>query len=155
MRSPWRWLVIGLLTTATPGVSAPTSEQIKSVASDLVCLCDTCNRESLSTCLCGFATTERDAIGDLLSAGQTRQQIVDGYVDRFGPMGLANPPEGYDVVWIVPFVMLAIGVFAVRQVLVYWHRDRPGAEATAPAARATEAGDYDDRLRRDLDDFEA
>ena len=70
-------------------------------------------------------------------------------------MGLANPPEGYDVVWIVPFVLLGVGVFAVRQVLVYGHRDRPGAEATAPAARATEAGDYDDRLRRDLDDFES
>ena len=137
MRSPWRWLVIGLLTTATPGVSAPTSEQIKNVASDLVCLCGTCNRESLSTCLCGFATTERDAIGDLLGAGQTRQQIVDGYVDRFGPMGLANPPEGYNVVWIVPFVMLGVGVFAVRQRQLRRQRGRPRPGTTMTVCDAT------------------
>lgn len=155
MRCVWPVLVFGLLAVATPSVSAPTPEQIKDVAADLVCLCGTCNRESLSTCLCGFATTERDAIADLLGAGRTRQQIVESYVDRFGPMGLANPPEGYDVVWIVPFVMLGVGIFAVRQVLLYWRGDRHAAEAAPLATRTTKPGSYDDRLRRDLDDFEA
>lgn len=154
MRSLWTLLVFGLLA-ATPGMSAPTPKQIKDVAADLVCLCGTCNRESLSTCLCGFATTERDAIGDLLGAGRTRQQIVESYVDRFGPMGLANPPEGYDVVWIVPFVMLGGGIFAVRRVLLNWRGDRRASEAAPHAACPTKPGAYDDRLRRDLDDFEA
>ena len=148
-------LTVLALTVLTAPASAATSKEIKQVARELVCLCGTCNRESLSTCLCGFATTERDAIGDLLGAGRTRQQIVESYVDRFGPMGLANPPEGYDVVWIVPFVMLGGGIFAVRRVLLNWRGDRRASEAAPHAACPTKPGAYDDRLRRDLDDFEA
>ena len=150
-----RLLTIGLLALAAPGGAAPSTEQIKEVARDMVCLCGTCNRESLATCLCGFATTEREAIGDLLHAGQSRQQIVDSYVERFGPMGLAQPPEGYDVVWVVPFLMLGVGVLGVRQVLVYWRSDRHAAAKPAQAPATTvKPGAYEDRLRADLDDFE-
>ncbi|HCL26885.1 MAG TPA: hypothetical protein DIC52_00425 [Candidatus Latescibacteria bacterium] len=146
-------LLISFGALTTPVAAAPTPEQIKDVAHDLVCLCDTCNRESLSTCQCGFATAERETIGEMLVAGQSRQQIVDSYVDRFGSMGLANPPEGYDVVWIVPFVMLGVGVLGVRQVLVYWRRGRPVAAASVTPTAAP--GAYGDRLRDDLDSFEA
>ncbi|MBQ37418.1 MAG: hypothetical protein CME04_13595 [Gemmatimonadaceae bacterium] len=147
-------LVAGLLLVVVPGDAAPTPEQVKDVAADLVCLCGTCNRESLSTCLCGFATSERDAIGEMLEGGQTRQQIVDSYVGRFGPMGLANPPEGYDLVWVVPFVMLGAGVLGVRQVLVYWRGERPAT--TTPGGEGTvKTSSFDDRLRRDLEEFEA
>lgn len=147
----------------SPALAAPSPEQIKEVARDLVCLCGTCNRESLATCLCGTATSERDNIGGLLEAGLDRQQIVESYVERFGPMTLAQPPAGYDVVWIVPILMLVAGVFGVRQVLVYWRRDRqtevqspadlPGSVPATPAPKRP--GSYDDRLRTDLDEFES
>jgi len=150
-----RLLLLGLLTFAAPGGAAPSTEQIKAVARDMVCVCGTCNRESLATCLCGFATAEREAIGDMLHTGQTSQQIVDSYVERFGPMGLAEPPEGYDVVWVVPFLMLGVGILGVRQVLVYWRSDRqPAASPTQAAEAAQKPGVYNDRLRADLDDFE-
>ena len=83
------------------------------------------------------------------------REFPTSYVDRFGPMGLANPPEGYDVVWIVPFVMLGGGIFAVRRVLLNWRGDRRASEAAPHAACPTKPGAYDDRLRRDLDYFEA
>lgn len=151
-----RQLVVGLLLLAAPGGAAPSAEQIKDVARDLVCVCGTCNRESLATCLCGTATSERATIGDLLHAGQTRAQIVSSYVERFGPMGLAKPPEGYDVVWVVPFLMLGVGVLGVRQILVYWRGGRqatPAGVQTHTAAQKSSA--YDDRLRADLDEFES
>lgn len=153
-------LIALVLAPVSPAAAAPSPEQIKDVARDLVCLCGTCNRESMATCLCGTATSERDNIGALLEAGQTPQQIVDGYVERFGPMTLAQPPAGYDVVWVVPFFMLIAGVFGVRQVLVYWRRDRPATSDTEPATQpvtepAPGTGAYDKRLRSDLDDFES
>jgi len=144
-----------LLLLSVPGNAAPSAEQIKDVARDMVCLCGTCNRESLATCLCGFATTEREAIGEMLHTGQTRQQIVTSYVERFGPMGLAKPPAGYDVVWVVPFLMLGVGILGVRQVLVYWRSPRQQTAISVPAhANDKEPGAYGDRLRADLDDFE-
>lgn len=155
----YRCTLLLVALTALPAVAAPTPEQIKEVAADLVCLCGSCNRESLATCLCGaFAVPERESIGRMLSAGRTREQIVDGYVERFGPMVLANPPEGYDVVWIVPFVVLIGGVFGVRQVLVYWRRERSGRSAASGETTPTvgsEPSPHEERLRRELDAFES
>lgn len=151
------WLVAFGVSLATAAAAAPSPEQIKEVARDLVCLCGTCNRESLSTCLCGHATGEREAIGTMIDAGMSRQQIVDDFVERHGPMVLSEPPEGYDVVWVVPFLMLAVGVVGVRQVLVFWRRDRApreGSPAPAEKAATSPASHEVDRLRRDLEGFD-
>lgn len=164
---PWRRVGLGALALAVllavPAVAAPAStptpEQIKQVAADLVCLCGDCNRESLATCICGiFAIPEREAIGRLLAEGRSRQEIVDSYVARFGSQVLANPPKGYDVVWIVPFVVLVAGAIGVRQILVHWRRHR-SAQGSLPAVAAAVGAprpedDYQERLRQELDRFE-
>lgn len=148
-------LILCLLSGAAGVQAATTPEQVKDVASDLVCLCGTCNRESLSTCQCGFATSERELIGEMMDSQKTRQQIVDSYIDRFGVMGLANPPDGYDVVWVVPFLLLVVGGFGVRQVLVYWRRDPAGSSQPPMAVATRKSSTYDDRLQSDLTDFES
>lgn len=145
-------LLVLLAGRPAPAASAPTPEEIKAVAGDLVCLCGTCNRESLATCLCTeFAVPERASIGRLLAEGRTHDEIVAHYVERFGAMVLANPPEGYDVVWIIPFVVLLAGIVGVRQVLVYWRRD---ARLPASTPAALRASSYEQQLRRDLERFE-
>lgn len=151
------WLFVLGVALATGAGAAPSPEQIKEVARDLVCLCGTCNRESLSTCLCGHATGEREEIGSMINAGMSRQAIVDDFVERHGPMVLSEPPEGYDVVWVVPFLVLAVGVVGVCQVLVLWRRDRtPRVVSPAPAEKAARnpASHEVDRLRRDLEGFD-
>ena len=149
-------LLAFLAVRSAAAAPTPTPEEIKGVAADLVCLCGTCNRESLATCLCTeFAVPERESIGRLLAEGRTHDEIVARYVERFGAMVLASPPEGYDVVWIIPFVGLLAGIVGVRQVLVYWRRDGapPAAPPTAPAA-ALRATPYALQLRRDLERFD-
>jgi cytochrome c-type biogenesis protein CcmH/NrfF len=142
-----------------PADAAPTPEQIKAVAADMVCLCGSCNRESLATCLCGaFAVPERESIGRMLEAGSTPEEIVATYVGRFGSMVLANPPEGYDAVWIIPFGVLAAGVLGVRQILVRWRRGHPGSVSAEPVPVGPgkpASSPLDERLRRDLDNFDS
>ena len=152
---------------AAAAPSPVTSAQIKEVARELVCLCGSCNRESLATCICtAFAVPEREVIGEALAAGQTPQQIVDSFVERFGPRALAAPPaRGYTLLaWIGPFVGLAFGVVFVRQVLLRWRRDHATPEAgVAGGGDAVDGGpatgaDIDNpvrqRLKRELDEFE-
>ena len=142
--------------------SSPTPEQIKEVASDLVCLCGSCPRESLATCMCtAFAVPQREAIGRALTAGKEREQIVEEFVDRFGMMVLAEPPPGgYRLVsWLTPAAILLVGIVFVRSVLVSWRRRAPEpgttAATTADASTADRAGSsYDEQLKRDLDAFE-
>ena len=119
------------------------------MAADLVCLCGTCNRESLATCLCQFAIAERESIALRLEEGQGREEIVAAYVERFGPMGLANPPEGYGFVWVIPFLVLAGGALGVRRILSRWRR---GSPPEAPAR--SRPSPLDEQLRRELDGFE-
>lgn len=136
-------------------VGAATTAEIKAVAEDLVCLCGNCNRESLATCLCtDFAVPEREAIGLALDQDQTRQQIIDGYVARFGPMALAVPPhEGFNLLaWVAPFLALLFGVALVRTLLVRW-KDQ-GQAPLQPKAPPADCGPDSSRLRRELDHYD-
>lgn len=146
-------LLIALLLCCSSAWAA-TRIEIKAVAEELVCLCGNCNRESLATCLCtDFAVPEREAIGRALDQGQTQQQIIDGFIARFGSMGLASPPqEGFNLLaWIAPGVALLFGIALVRTLLVSW-KGREN-EAAQPGAAPVDRSQYQDRLRRELEHF--
>ena len=147
--------VLAALALGFSPVGAATTAEIKSVAEELVCLCGNCPRESLATCLCtDFAVPEREAIGLALDQDQTRQQIIDGYVARFGPKVLASPPhEGFNLLaWIAPFLALLFGVALVRTLLVRWkdQGQEPLPSKSPPADRSQDV----DRLRRELDHYD-
>jgi cytochrome c-type biogenesis protein CcmH len=94
----------------------------------------------------------KQTIRRLLGEGKTRQQILDGYVERYGDRILAEPPaRGFSaVLYVLPWVFLAGGVGLV--VLVF-RRLRGPATAGAPAASAPseeESARIDEELR-DLD----
>ena len=154
-------------TAERPGlstaVSTPvTKAQIKEVAKDLVCLCASCNRESLATCICtAFAVPEREVIGEALAAGETHEQIVESYVERFGPRVLATPPaSGYTLLaWVGPFVGLGFGVLLVRQVLLRWRRVHTAPETVAESDGSSDSNPVDgnpmrQRLEQELDEFD-
>lgn len=147
-------LVLGL---AVPAFGA-TPKQIKEVAADLVCLCGSCNRESLATCICtDFAVPERAAIGRLLDQGQTKEQIVAAYVADYGEMALAVPPaSGFNILaWVTPFALLLGGVFLVRRVLMGWRRP-VATEDPPPSDPRPQAAPEDERqrLERDLERYD-
>ena len=157
-----RWLRRGslawlpLLLLALPGASrAATSAEIKPVARDMVCLCGDCSRESLATCLCGFAQSERDRIGGALDDGQQQQQIIAQFVQEYGPVVLASPPaKGSNLLaWIAPILLLLVGIVLVRSVLLNWRR-APADEAAAEPATGGGGTGYEERLRRELDQYD-
>ena len=130
----------------------PTPEQIKQVAADLVCLCGSCNRESLATCVCtAFAVPEREAIGRQMASGMSAEEIVASYVERFGNSVLSEPPPG-GARWIsrlTPVAVLFAGVLAVLAVLHQWLRKDRSQVAEAPPQDG-ERSEYESRLREDL-----
>ena len=147
-------LLFALLLGFAPARAATTTA-IKSIAAELVCLCGNCNRESLATCLCtDFAIPERETIGRALDQGQTRQQVIDGFIARFGTKGYAAPPqEGFNLLaWIAPFAALFFGIALVRTLLVSWkgRGEEPLQTDKTPADRSQ----YQDRLQRELERFD-
>lgn len=149
-------LVGGLSLAALQRAGAVTPEQIKVVARDLVCLCGTCNRESLATCTCTeFAVPQREAIGAALEVGKTKDEIVADFVSRYGQMVLASPPpEGYKLLaWIAPIAALILGVVLVRTVLLRWRREHPQSQPVSALVAGPEG--YNQRLQQELKDFDA
>lgn len=150
---------IQLLAPLTSAAYAATSEEIKDIAREMVCLCGSCNRESLATCLCtAFAVPQREAIGVALDAGKTKQEIIDAYIDRYGQLILAVPPAvGFNLAaWIAPFAALVFGIFLVRSVLVNWSRNQASATSQGGVGEPTIAAQdsYRERLRQELDHFD-
>ncbi len=148
-----------LLASLTSPAAAATSEEIKEVAREMVCLCGSCNRESLATCLCtAFAVPQRQEIGVALDAGKTQQEIIDAYIDRYGQLILAVPPAaGFNLAaWIAPFAALVFGIFLVRSVLVNWSRSQADAASRGDVGRPPTAAQdsYRERLRQELDHFD-
>lgn len=147
-------LAAGLLLTAAQRAGAATPEEIKVVAKELVCLCGSCNRESLATCTCTeFAVPQREVIGAALEAGKTKDEIVADFVSRYGQMVLASPsPEGYKLLaWIAPIVALLLGVALVRTVLLRWRREQPQPR---PVSATAGPQGYSQRLQQELKDFD-
>lgn len=151
----WCLLALGALSGEAAGAS---TEQLKEVTQELVCLCGSCNHESLSTCICGFAEGRRQEIVQALDEGKTQEAIIAQLIDQYGRMVLAAPPaRGYNLLaWITPFALLILGIVVLRAVLLNWRRNQ-GAAATqsGPADAAAQDGNYQDRLRRELDSYEA
>lgn len=150
---PSALLLFALLLGFAPARAA-TAPAIKSIAEELVCLCGNCSRESLASCLCtDFAVPEREAIGRALDQGQTRQQVIDGFIARFGTKGYAAPPqEGFNLLaWVAPFAALLFGIGLVRTLLVSW---KGRSEQSLPTDNTpVDRSQYQDRLRRELERF--
>ena len=152
----WVALILAVLPATA---SVPTPEEIKKVAADLVCLCGSCNRQSLATCICSeFAVPQRERIGLFLQSGKSAEEIVTHYIAEFGVHILAAPPaRGYSLIaWIGPFVGLVVGFAAVRFVLKRW-RSPDTAEPAGVGATPKPAGgtsDYRRQLEQELGEFD-
>ena len=111
--------------------------------------CPTCNTP-LDVSNAPIAVNMKQYIADRIERGWTKDRIIDGLVDEFGPSVLTTPPKsGFDLIaWIVPALLVAAGLVAIPIVTRAWAR-RPRAEGPAPREPTPEeARRLEDELRR-------
>jgi cytochrome c-type biogenesis protein CcmH len=133
-------LVAGGVAAATP----VTDEAVAAVASQLRCV--VCQNLSVADSPSEMARQMRDVVRERLAAGQTPDQIIAYFVDKYGEwVLLAPPPRGFNLlVWVLPGVVLLAGVAIVVRVTRRWsHRAAPVPDALAPADQ--------ERVRRELE----
>lgn len=143
----------GSLPTPVPGsVSrAVTPDEVNAIAKQMYC--PVCENEPLDVCGTAACQQWRAQIAQMLSEGQTEQQIKQYFVDRYGLRVLAQPPaEGNSLLlWVLPLAALVIGggyvVLLMRRM-----RARGVASANAAPTKARE-DEYLDRVEQDLKDY--
>jgi len=85
--------------TGNPAIEA----QVVNIASKFICSCGTCGEQSLDSCTCNTAITERDSIRTLLQAGTGPEEVIRTIQDTYGWLkpafeftGVSPEPRGQD-----------------------------------------------------------
>ena len=153
----WRPAVAALCLLAAAGLARaastppPTSlaldDRVREIASELRCV--VCQNLSVADSPSDLAKEMRNLIREQVEQGKSRQEIQDYFVSRYGEFVLLAPPKhGFNLlVWVLPFLALAIGAGGVYLVARRWATRPP--EGPPPVDPA-----YLDRVRRELHERE-
>lgn len=84
--------------------------------------CPTCTGLSVLESDAGFSVQIKEQVQEQINLGKNREQIVDFFVERYGPWILREPPvKGFNAwAWIVPITLLCLGPVLIW--LLVWKR---------------------------------
>jgi cytochrome c-type biogenesis protein CcmH len=127
---------------------SPSDDQVNAIAKQLYC--PVCENIPLDVCGTQACAQWRDLIREKLSQGWSEAQIKQYFVDQYGDRVLATPPaRGLNwLVYLVPPVAIAAGVFILYRALKAWKQPAPQAASTPPAPEQTD--EYVMRLEEEL-----
>lgn len=110
-------LILMTLLLIAPLVAPTIMAQTTSVTQDLVCPCG-CGMV-VSNCDCATAGEVRTWVEDRLREGETRQEILDLYSQKYGPEYIATQPKsGFGLsLWLFPLAALLIGAGVVYAII--------------------------------------
>ncbi len=154
-------MMVALLLLAGPS-SAFAASQMADLENALMCKCDDKCGKVLINCTCDTSKETRKSLMANLKSGLTVDQIIKGYVDKYGETVLSAPTKsGFNLTaWIMPFAALVIGGFGVRKVIRSWTRPVPAGEDSQESGKEEPApdavsGKYSRRLQDELDRLES
>jgi cytochrome c-type biogenesis protein CcmH len=127
----------------------PTDDDVNAIARQLYC--PVCENTPLDVCATQACAQWRDLIRLQLSQGKTEEEIKQYFVDNYGARVLDEPPrQGINwLVYIVPPVVILIGVIFVFRAMRAWKKPGVAAPAQGPNLEAP-ADDYVARLEAEI-----
>ena len=134
---------------AAPSGRTVTEDQVRDVAANLRCV--VCQSLSVADSPSETANQMRAIVRERLAAGETPEQVTAYFVEKYGTWILLAPPRrGFDLlVWVVPFVGLALGLVLVGLAMRRWRR----RSAAVPPAAVDEA--TRERIRREMAELDS
>jgi len=134
------------------------NDRERALFNSLRCMCGTCARDLLSTCTCDTAQEEREMLRQKIAQGETNDQIIMEYSQKYGSESLSVPPNrgGMRAIYAVPLVAFAAGGAGIVVLVRRWSSQRGGtpvAKSSGPRETA-KRDDYDDRLDEELRDLD-
>ena len=139
------FLLIALMT-APAALAQGNGEELEKQAQEIdqMIMCPVCPAETIDQAQVEISFQMRALIREMLAEGSTKEEILDYFVDRYGPDILAAPPKsGANLLaWILPIVGMAAGIGGVYLVIrAMAKRERPQASATPAVALTPEQDD--------------
>jgi cytochrome c-type biogenesis protein CcmH len=145
-------LLISLLIPPA-SVFAVTTQEVEEA---LTCQCG-CGLtvHSCNHLQCGFAVPAKRTILDLVSQGQTKEEIAASFMARYGEKVLSAPTtSGFNLAaWLTPFLAIAVGGVLIGFISFRWTRQRRQQESDAQRT-AMAPDQYRECLKKELESFE-
>ncbi len=118
--------------------TTPSAEEMEEEAQgiDKSLMCPVCPSETIDQSQTQLAKQMRDIVREKLAAGESREEILRFFEDRYGTSVLAEPPRsGFNLlVWVAPPVALAAGGLVLAAALRAMRRSHDSDSAVdAPA----------------------
>ena len=122
-------LLVGALLCATCALGASNDARFRDLGHRMMCTCG-CGQVLLECNHVGCQSSDkmRDQLQAALDKGENDDLILQGFVQEYGPTVIAAPTAtGFNrVAWVMPFVVLSLGVVLVVYVVRSWkHRPEP------------------------------
>ena len=149
-------VVLVMLAVATPlWAAAPTQQEIEE---SLTCQCG-CGLtvHSCNHIQCGSGEPIKKEIAERLARGETKEQILAAFQQKFGEKVLSSPTmKGFNrLAWIMPFAALLVAGTILAVVIRRRTHTTAALLAPAPAPGGPPASDaLRSRLARELDDMD-
>jgi cytochrome c-type biogenesis protein CcmH/NrfF len=141
---------IVVLAIALMGAGDSTHARFNQLGHGMMCTCG-CSQILLECNHVGCQESDRlrRELSDALERGQSDEQIIAAFREKYGPVILAAPTkQGFDLVaWTMPGLVLLLGIVGATLVVYRWHLKRQPAPEPVPAASAP-LDPYEDDLRR-------
>jgi cytochrome c-type biogenesis protein CcmH len=151
-------LALFVLSVVVLTASAAEKPSVEAIAGKLSCFCGTCPHLVVSQCGCTTANQIMGEIKNKIDAGMTETQIINSFVDEYGPSVLSAPPrKGFNLTaYGIPLIGFLIGGTVLFVFLK--HQQKPGdkvddkSTTRTPSSSATNPEDqyYDEQLEDEL-----
>ena len=133
-------LGLAMILAAPALAQTPDELEREAQAIDRMLMCPVCPAETIDQAQVEISFQMRAVIREMLAQGSSRAEILDYFVDRYGPGILAAPPKSGAnlLVWILPIAGVAIGLgglYLVVRAMTGRNRsaaDPPGAAGPTP-----------------------
>ncbi len=136
------------ISVSTAAESEDFSARFRKLSDEL--RCPTCQGLSVKDSEAGFSTSIKDKIRELMKNGNSDEEILAYFVERYGEWILRAPPKrGFNLVlWILPGAGILIGLFIVLFRSKRWVRQQEHEEL------ASLTPEEERRVKDDLGRFE-
>jgi cytochrome c-type biogenesis protein CcmH/NrfF len=111
------------------------TSRVEKLGHQMMCMCS-CN-QILMECNhvgCTYSDTMRHELTAAVDAGKSDQAILAMFVEKYGTTVIAAPPHSGFLgwaAWLMPYVLLIVGIGGVALIVRTWHKRRVPATATA------------------------
>ncbi len=149
-------MVALLLALALAPVASGADVEREARALEQMLIAPCCFKQPVSIHQSPAAEEVRRDVRARLTAGQTRQQILDAYVTQYGNRVLSEPPaRGFSLaLYVLPVLMLLASAALVAAIVRRYTHEQPSLAGDYPSSRHTTSDADRARLDDELRDMD-